>query len=132
MNFRGKAIVRSRATRRGKRGKQQRSGLGFPLKQAKNEKADAACAAPALFLFVFCLISSAAKSHFCQAQPIKFAVRIFPNESEGGMGRSFAAKSFMRRSIILPQNEGKTAAERAGFSPLKRSRKVPYVELHAY
>ena len=29
---------------------------GCPLKQAKNEKADAACAAPALFLFDFCLI----------------------------------------------------------------------------
>ena len=53
VNFRGKGEPRSRATRRGKRGKQQRSGLGFPLKQAKNEKADAACAAPALFLFVF-------------------------------------------------------------------------------
>ena len=31
---------------------------GCPLKQAKNEKADAACAAPALFLFVFRLTHS--------------------------------------------------------------------------
>ena len=53
VNFRGKGEPRSRVTRRGKRGKQQRSVLGFPLKQAKNEKADAACAASALFLFVF-------------------------------------------------------------------------------
>ena len=56
--FPRKSIAHSRATRRGKRGKQQRSRSGFPLKQAKNEKADAACAAPALFLFVFCLIKN--------------------------------------------------------------------------
>ena len=56
VDFRGKGEPRSRATRRGKRGKQQRSVSGFPLKQAKNEKADAACAAPALVLFVFRLL----------------------------------------------------------------------------
>ena len=56
--FPRKRRARLRATRRGKRGKQQRSGSGFPLKQAKNEKADAACAAPALFLFVFRLTHS--------------------------------------------------------------------------
>ena len=52
VDFHGKGEPRFRATRREKRGKQQRSVLGFPLKQAKNKKADAACAAPALsFLF---------------------------------------------------------------------------------
>ena len=58
VDFHGKGEPRFRATRREKRGKQQRSVLGFPLKQAKNEKADAACAAPALFLFVFRLTHS--------------------------------------------------------------------------
>ena len=53
VDFHGKGEPRFRAIRREKRGKQQRSVSGFPLKQAKNEKADAACAAPALFLFVF-------------------------------------------------------------------------------
>ena len=66
VDFHGKGEPRFRATRREKRGKQQRSVSGFPLKQAKNEKADAACLAPAFFLFVF---------HLNQARQIAFCKR---------------------------------------------------------
>ena len=53
MNFRGKGEPRSRTTRRGKRGKQQRSGLGFPLKQAKNREAEKAQSFSAPILEIF-------------------------------------------------------------------------------
>ena len=53
MNFRGKSEPRSRTTRRGKRGKQQRSGLGFPLKQAKNREAEKAQSFSAPILEIF-------------------------------------------------------------------------------
>ena len=53
VDFHGKGEPRFRATRREKRGKQQRSVSGFPLKQAKNKKARTAISCPSLFLFVF-------------------------------------------------------------------------------
>ena len=76
VDFHGKGEPRFRATRREKRGKQQRSVSGFPLKQAKNEKADAACLAPAFILFVFHL-NQARQNRILQALPLKCAVRIF-------------------------------------------------------
>ena len=54
------------------------------------------------------------KIAFCQALPIKFAVRIFP------LGRKEVKFCGKRQSAIfyyLPQNEGKTTAERGGFAP---------------
>ena len=53
VDFHGKGEPRFRATRREKRGKQQRSVLGFPLKQVKNQKAEKARSFSRPFLFVF-------------------------------------------------------------------------------
>ena len=125
MNFRGKGEPRSRATRRGKRGKQQRSGLGFPLKQAKNEKADAACAAPALFLFVFHL-TQARQNRILQASPLKCAVRIFRTSatcraSEGGKSEFLRVRR-ARDLDTLPQKERKPRLKK---TILRRNRVPP-------
>ena len=53
------------------------------------------------------------KIAFCQALPLKFAVRIFPL---GRKGVKFCGKRLGLIFYHLPQNEGKTTAERAGFS----------------
>ena len=81
VDFHGKGEPRFRATRREKRGKQQRSVSGFPLKQAKNEKADAACLAPALFLFVFHL-NQARQNHTFASVTSKMCRAHFPNECD--------------------------------------------------
>ena len=53
------------------------------------------------------------KIAFCQALPIKFAVRIFPL---GRKGVKFCGKRLGSTFYHLPQNKGKTTAERAGFA----------------
>ena len=53
------------------------------------------------------------KIAFCQALPLKFAVRIFPL---GRKGVKFCGKRLSAIFYYLPQNEGKTTAERVGFA----------------
>ena len=53
------------------------------------------------------------KIAFCQALPIKFAVRIFPL---GRKGVKFCGKRLGSTFYHLPQNEGKTTAERVGVA----------------
>ena len=53
------------------------------------------------------------KIAFCQALPLKFAVRIFPL---GRKGVKFCGERQSSIVYYLPQNEGKTTAERVGFS----------------
>ena len=55
VDFHGKGEPRFRATRREKRGKQQRSVSGFPLKQVKNQKAEKARSFSRPFPFDFLL-----------------------------------------------------------------------------
>ena len=53
------------------------------------------------------------KTALLRALPIKFAVRIFPL---GRKGVKFCGKRQSAIFYYLPQNEGKTTAERVGFS----------------
>ena len=53
------------------------------------------------------------KIAFCQALPLKLVVQVFP---QGRKGVKFCGKRQSSIVYHLPQNEGKTTAERVGFS----------------
>ena len=88
---------------------------GVVFKQAKNEKADAACLAPAFILFVFHLNQARQNRTFAKRylERNDCSARSAAQAERGGFPRQRRA-ALSRNS---PWKQGKTAAERVGFSP---------------